>query len=172
MKIIGIIVEYNPMHKGHLEHIKKIKEIYNKSIIVAVMSGNIVQRGEFAIFDKFLRAEIAIKNNVDIIVQLPIYYSLNNANIFAQGAINLLNKFGVEEVIFGSESNNLNKNLKIAKKINKKKYQDKINDLQKKHHSLPRAFFELFKNEKIESNDLLGICYISDENKKISTKNW
>ncbi len=171
MKIIGIIVEYNPMHKGHLEHIKEIKRIHNESIIIAIMSGNIVQRGEFSIFDKFLRTKIAIKNNIDVVVQLPIYYSLNNANIFAKGAINILNKFGVEEIIFGSESNNLNKNIEIAKKINEKKYQEKLKKLQKKYHSLPKSFSKLFETEEIKSNDLLGICYISEGlkiNKKIS----
>ncbi len=170
MKIIGIIVEYNPMHKGHLNHINEIKKKYNNSLIIAVMSGNISQRGELTIYDKFIRAKTAIENGVDIVVQLPLYYSLNNANIFAEGSVKYLNKFNVEKIIYGSESNDQKSNTKIAKKLSKEKYQNELKDLKNKYHSLPVSFEKFLNGQKIKSNDILGICYTLEglkQNKKI-----
>ena len=71
MKICGIVTEYNPFHNGHLYHIKKAKEISKCDILIAVMSGNFVQRGEPAIADKWLRTKYALENGVDIVIELP-----------------------------------------------------------------------------------------------------
>ncbi len=168
MKIIGIIVEYNPFHIGHINHINQIKEKYPNSVIIASMSGNIVQRGELAIFDKFERAKKAIENGVDIVVELPIFYSLNNANIFSFGSIELLNYFKVEKIIFGSEKNDINFLKNISDKMEDENYNKQLKKEIEKSHSLPRAF-EKLHNEKIASNDILGITYIF-EGKKINSK--
>jgi len=90
MKTIAIISEYNPLHTGHLYQIKKIKEKFPQSKIVAIMSGNFVQRGEPAIFDKFLRAKYAIENGIDLIIQLPTIYSLQSAENFAFGGMKII----------------------------------------------------------------------------------
>ncbi len=104
MKICGIAAEYNPFHNGHKYHIEKTKELYGATHIVAVMSGNFTQRGDVAIFDKFRRTEIALKNGVDLVIELPVPYALGSAEQFAGGAVSLMNSLGcVEMISFGSE---------------------------------------------------------------------
>ncbi len=164
MEIIGIIVEYNPFHKGHVNHIKEIKKKYPNSLIIAAMSGNIVQRGELSIFDKFERARTAINNGVDIVVEIPIFFSLNNANIFSHGGVKLLNDFNVQKIIFGSESNDIESLKKISKKMDDEKFKKDLNKEIVINHSLPRAFQKLI-DKKIKSNDILGISYINEGSK-------
>lgn len=74
MKATGIIVEYNPFHNGHKYHIEKAREMNKENIIIAVMSGNFLQRGEPAILNKWIRTEMALLNGVDIVVELPVFY--------------------------------------------------------------------------------------------------
>lgn len=103
MKITGIVSEYNPLHNGHLYHIEKTRE-NGATHIVAVMSGNYVQRGETAVINKFERANLAIKNGVDLVIEIPTVYSLASAEFYARGAVYLLNALGcVDEISFGSE---------------------------------------------------------------------
>ena len=107
MKVSGIICEYNPFHNGHLYHIKKTRE-NGATHIVAVMSGNFVQRGDVAVINKFDRAKAAVKAGVDLVIELPVAYSLSSAEVFARGAVYLLNALGcVEELSFGSECGHL-----------------------------------------------------------------
>ena len=104
MKICGIVAEYNPFHNGHKYHIEKTKELYGATHIVAVMSGNFTQRGDAALFDKYLRAESALKNGVDLVIELPVPYALGSAEQFAWGAVSLLDSLEcVEMISFGSE---------------------------------------------------------------------
>lgn len=104
MKICGIVAEYNPFHNGHKYHIEKTKELYGATHIVAVMSGNFTQRGDPAIFDKFVRTQTALANGVDLVIELPVSYALASAEQFAFGAVSLLNALGcVEMISFGSE---------------------------------------------------------------------
>ena len=103
MKITGIICEYNPLHNGHLYHIQKTRE-NGATHIVAVMSGNYVQRGEIAVLDKFERAKLAVRSGADIVIEIPAVYSLSSAEFYARGAVWLLNSLGcVDELSFGSE---------------------------------------------------------------------
>ena len=107
MKISGIICEYNPFHNGHLYHIKKTRE-NGATHIVAVMSGNYVQRGDVAIINKFDRAKAAVKAGVDLVIELPVAYSLSTAEVFARGSLYILNALGcVDELSFGSECGHL-----------------------------------------------------------------
>lgn len=73
MKVLGLIVEYNPFHQGHLYHLNKAKELINPDITIVIMSSHFVQRGEPAISDKWTRAKVAIKNGVDLVIELPLY---------------------------------------------------------------------------------------------------
>ncbi|MCM1299789.1 MAG: nucleotidyltransferase family protein [Firmicutes bacterium] len=108
MKICGIICEYNPFHNGHKYHIEQTKEKYGATHIAAVMSGNFTQRGDVALIDKYKRAETALKNGVDLVIELPVAYALSSAEQFAQGAVYLLNSLGcVNMLSFGSESGNI-----------------------------------------------------------------
>ena len=109
MKVSGVICEYNPFHNGHQYHIQKTRE-NGATHIVAVMSGNFVQRGDVAIIDKFERARAAVRCGVDLVIELPGAYSLSGAEVFARGAMFILNSMGcIDEVSFGSESGDINK---------------------------------------------------------------
>ena len=116
MKILGLIVEYNPFHNGHLYHLKKSLEITNSTHSIAVMSGNFLQRGEPALFDKYKRAEIAVLNGVDLVVELPTLYACQSAEIFAHGAITLLNSLNcIDSICFGSEHGDIDLLVEISK---------------------------------------------------------
>ena len=115
MKVCGIIAEYNPFHNGHAYHIEKTKEQTNCDAIVAVMSGNFVQRGAPALFDKWTRTEMALKNGVDLVVELPVYYATSSAEYFAQGSIGLLDSLGiVDDLSFGAKTKDLDALKRIA----------------------------------------------------------
>lgn len=104
MKTCGIVAEYNPFHNGHKYQIEETKRRFGATHIVAVMSGNFTQRGDVAIFDKYKRAEIALKNGVDLVIELPVAYALGSAEQFALGAVSLLQSLGcVDMLSFGSE---------------------------------------------------------------------
>ena len=103
MKIVGLIAEYNPFHKGHLYHINKTKEKTGDSNIIAIMSGNFTQRGEPAILDKVLRTKMALLNGVDMVLELPVEYATGSADVFAFGAIDIINKSNfIDTLSFGS----------------------------------------------------------------------
>lgn len=114
MKISGIICEYNPIHNGHLYHIQKTRQ-NGATHIVAVMSGNFVQRGDVALVNKFERAKTAVKCGADLVIELPVAYSMSNAETFARGAVHLLDSLGcVNEISFGSECGSLEKLMTAA----------------------------------------------------------
>ena len=103
MKIYGTIAEFNPFHNGHKYLVDTIKS-QNDTALVAVMSGNFVQRGEPAIISKFARAKAAVLSGVDLVLELPLPYSISTAMYFASGAVEILNSLGVVDTIcFGSE---------------------------------------------------------------------
>ena len=104
MNLLGLIVEYNPFHNGHKYHLEKSKEITKATHTIAVMSGSFLQRGEPALFDKYTRAEMAVKSGVDLVIELPTLYACQSAEIFSHGAITTLNSLNcVNSVCFGSE---------------------------------------------------------------------
>ncbi|MCL2527450.1 MAG: nucleotidyltransferase family protein [Defluviitaleaceae bacterium] len=108
MNAAGIIVEFNPLHKGHIEHLQETKRLTQREYIIAIMSGNFVQRGEPAICDKWRRTQMALHSGVDIVIELPVPYVVSGADYFARGAVNLLAATGVvDKLCFGSESGEL-----------------------------------------------------------------
>ncbi len=108
MKIVGLVVEYNPFHNGHLYHLNKSLEKTNATHSIAIMSGNFLQRGEPALFDKYTRALAAVKNGVDLVIELPTLFSCQSAETFAHGAIAVLNSLNcVDSICFGSEEGNI-----------------------------------------------------------------
>lgn len=108
MKILGIIAEYNPFHNGHLYHLFKAKEITRADYVVAVMSGNFLQRGEPAIINKWARTKMALNAGVDLIIELPFVFSTQDANGFAFGAVKLLDSLQITDYLcFGCETADL-----------------------------------------------------------------
>lgn len=117
MKVTGIVCEYNPMHNGHIYHIEQTRK-NGATHIIAVMSGNFVQRGETAIMDKFSRASIAIKNGADLVIEIPSVYSLSSAEFYAKGAVSIMDSLGcVDEISFGSECGDISMLEKSAKSV-------------------------------------------------------
>ncbi|MBC2578959.1 nucleotidyltransferase [Clostridium sp. DJ247] len=126
MNITGIVVEYNPFHKGHLYHLQKTKELTKCDAIIAVMSGNFAQRGTPAVVDKWNRTKMALTNGVDLVLELPLIYSMSSAEFFSYGAVSLLNGLGVvNNICFGSEYGNVDILNYIAKILTEEPYEFK-----------------------------------------------
>lgn len=103
MKTYGIICEYNPFHNGHIYQIEETRK-QGATHIVAIMSGNYVQRGDVAMIDKYARAKVAVNNGVDLVIEMPVVYSLSSANFFARAGVMMLGALGcVDGISFGSE---------------------------------------------------------------------
>lgn len=104
MRTVGVVVEYNPFHNGHIYHVEQAKKVTGADAVVAVMSGNFLQRGEPAIVDKWARAEMALHGGVDLVLELPSRYAVSAAERFAHGAVRVLEATGVVDALcFGSE---------------------------------------------------------------------
>ena len=142
MKILGIITEYNPFHNGHLYHLFKAKEITGADYVVAVMSGNFLQRGEPAIINKWARTKMALNAGVDLIIELPFVFSTQDANGFAFGAIKLLDSLQIIDYLcFGCETDNLDTLYSISNflHIEPQKYKVLIVHNSKNGYEFPRA---------------------------------
>lgn len=164
---IGIICEYNPFHNGHLYHIEKIKEKYPNSTIVLVMSGNFVQRGNISIINKWDKTSIVLEKDIDLVVELPFKYASQAADIFALGAISILKELKVDKLIFGSESNDVDKlynlaNIQLTDKRYDKKVLEYLNNGENYPTALSKALKDLTKENVTEPNDLLGLSYIKE----------
>ena len=121
MKTAGIICEYNPFHTGHKYQIEKAREMSGADCVVAVMSGNYVQRGDVSVFSKYERAKSAVLGGADIVFELPAYFSLKSAEGFARGAVYMLGAMGVDAISFGAECDNLSLLKETAKIIKEEK---------------------------------------------------
>lgn len=118
MKTVGIIAEYNPFHNGHAYQIRKAKELTKADYCVVVMSGNFVQRGAPALMDKHLRTASALACGADLVIELPVCYSLSSAETFARGAVTLLDKLGmIDFLCFGSECGDIGLLMDFAKEL-------------------------------------------------------
>ena len=112
--ICGIIAEYNPFHKGHEKHIALTRKKTNADIIICVMSGSFVQRGEPAVFDKWTRAACALKSGADAVIELPLLSAVQSAEGFASGGVAVLDAAGADCISFGCETDDLPALKKIA----------------------------------------------------------
>ncbi|RHM60586.1 nucleotidyltransferase [Coprobacillus sp. AF33-1AC] len=168
MKVLGLIVEYNPFHTGHLYHIQKAKELIQPDYTIAIMSGHFVQRGEVAIVDKFKRSEIAIKYGIDLVVELPFYYVNQSADYFCKGAIDLLYHLGCTDLVFGSESGNTDEFKEIAYAIDhhQEQYDNSVKQYMKQGFRYPdacnQALSKLLNKTVTTPNDLLGLGYVKE----------
>ncbi len=158
---IGIIAEYNPFHNGHIYHINKIKEMYPGSIIILVLNGYFLQRGEISILSKEDKTRIALEYGVNIVIELPFLYGTQSADIFARESIKLLNKLKVNKIVFGSECNNINELSNIANIQEKSSFNDLVKSYIKQGINYPTALAKAINtNFLYKPNDLLGISYI------------
>lgn len=164
MNVIGIIAEYNPFHYGHLYQINKVKELYPDSLIIVVLNGNFTQRGDVSIVNKWDKTKIILENNVDLVVELPTFYGINNADIFAHGALEILNNLKIDTLVFGTERDKIDELYDIAKIKTTNNYKVKLKEYLDKGYSFPNASFsavENITNIKINTpNDILALSYI------------
>lgn len=171
MKVVGLITEYNPFHNGHKYHLEKSKELTNSEYSVAVMSGNFLQRGEPAIVDKWTRAKMAVESEVDLVLELPTFYSCQSAEYFGYGAVKLLDSLGVvDNICFGSEHGEIDILFKIAKVIlNEPKtfvnhLKVSLSEGNPFHKARSYALREYFKNDTTVDNDLIEKVISSPNN--------
>lgn len=178
MTITGIIAEYNPFHLGHAYQIAETKRrIGPDSAIVCVMSGDYVQRGEPAIFSKFVRARAALSCGADLVIELPLPWSMASAEYFAGGAVAILNGLGVVDYLsFGSESADLDGMYKIVQAEKSTDFSQKIKSAMEEGISYPAArtaVLEELTGGKAEAlrrpNDTLGIEYLKALDRQHST---
>ena len=172
-KVIGIIAEYNPFHNGHLYHLQKSLQETGSSYSVAIISGNFTQRGSTSLIDKWTKTEIAIKNGIDLVIELPLLYSISSAENFAKGAIKILNSLKVIDYLsFGSESGDISTLNIIADTLYKepKAYKNILSHERSKGLSFPKARenalhmylndIRIFSNTLSSPNNILGIEYL------------
>ncbi|MDR1754027.1 MAG: nucleotidyltransferase family protein [Eubacterium sp.] len=169
MELGAVICEYNPFHNGHKYHVDETKKRYGITHMVAVMSGGFTQRGDVAVFDKWQRSEAAIKNGIDLVIELPVSYSLASAEQFAMGAVTLLNKLGgIKYLSFGSECGNIDLLSETAGAVHYVSEQEEFRALLRRGESYPKAlqtavsrFYEDdVANTLASPNNTLGIEYL------------
>lgn len=171
MKICFAVCEYNPFHNGHLYHLEYIKRELKPDYTVIIMSGDFTQRGEIAITDKYTRAIHAVKAGADAVIELPTVFATANAEIFAKGAIKLINYCGGEKILcFGTESGEKNKLLSTAaalseeskefKKLFKEELKSGVPAIKAKCNALEKMHIENLDFDLLKSpNNILGIEY-------------
>jgi predicted nucleotidyltransferase len=172
LKVLGIIVEYNPLHDGHLYHLTSSIELVKPDFVVAVMSGNFVQRGEPSIVDKFARTKMALNAGIDVVFELPTIYSIQDARGFAIGSVGILNATNVvTDLVFGSESNDLKIIEKIASLIVEESpaFERTLKEHLGNGLSFPNArrlaissLLNYDAEQMRYSNDILGIEYVAE----------
>ncbi|MDR1673929.1 MAG: nucleotidyltransferase family protein [Oscillospiraceae bacterium] len=168
MKTAGIICEYNPFHNGHLYHINQTRQTAGATHTVGIMSGNFVQRGDIALFNKFDRAEFAVRHGIDLVIELPTVYALSSAEYFAAGAIEILNALGCVDLLsFGSECGRIESLEQTAELCIKAENSPELLRLLKAGNSYPAAMHDLIRKDNRNAaevlahpNNLLGIEYI------------
>lgn len=164
MKATGIVVEYNPFHNGHKYHLQKTKVLNPNNIIIAVMSGDFVQRGEPSIIDRWTKTKMALANGVDLVIELPVFYSSQSAEIFAKGAVGILEELKCESMVFGSESGKIDELKRISTLQESEEFKIKLKERLKSGDSYPTAHSstmkEILGESELNSNDILGLEYI------------
>lgn len=171
MKSCGIIVEYNPFHNGHQYHAKMAREMSGAEVVIAVMSGNFLQRGEPAIIDKWTRAREALAYGVDLVIELPFAYAVQSADYFAAGGIKLLHALHCEALCFGTDKQSEMDYERFGHFV--KKHQTEINQqyqvIKNNGMSYPQQMTEVFRrlypNSDLDfssPNHILGLSYAKE----------
>ncbi len=156
MKTAAIICEYNPFHNGHKYMIEKTREQYGATHIVCVMSGNFTQRGDFALCDKYERTKAALMGGADLVVELPVAFSLASAEYFARGACHIINALScVDYLCFGSENGNTDILKEAAGAVHFAMDSEMFTDYMKSGLSYPAALKKTV--EQYYSDDVVDI---------------
>lgn len=170
--VLGIVAEYNPLHNGHVYHIQNAKERAKAEYVVLIMTGNFTQRGNTSIVDKWEKTRMALKNGVDLVIELPTIYSISSAENFADGAIKILNELRfISHISFGMEEEDITLINNIASVMTNepKEYKNYLKEALKEGDSYPKAcekaLLKYLNDSKYEnvlngSNNILAIEYL------------
>lgn len=171
MDSVGIVAEYNPFHNGHQYQLQMAKKNTDSNIVIAIMSGNFLQRGEPALVSKWARTKMALQLGVDLVIELPYAFTIQKAENFAFGAVFILNAMKCKKICFGSESGDITTFYETYDFIENHKddYEKYIRSFIHTGMSYPKALSEAFKklNPKIDTidlskpNNILGYYYLS-----------
>lgn len=160
MKNIGIVCEYNPFHNGHAKQLAAFDRT------VCLMSGNYVQRGEPSIFDKYLRAQAAVRCGASLVLELPITVAVRSAEGFADGALEIFSRLGcVDAICFGSEEGNINSIMSTAETLLRPEFPPLLRSELEKGVSFPTARQRAVERMGAEAavlerpNDILAVEY-------------
>ena len=164
---IGIVAEYNPFHNGHLYQIRKIREIFGKDVFIAVVvSGDFVQRGEISFLDKWEKTQVNLECGVNLVAELPLYYSIQNAEIFSKMATRILDYLGMDIQVFGAEEENIEILQKVLDLQKKQDYKDKLMEYMKKGNSYSTSQRLTLKEYELDgivkSNNILALEYMRE----------
>ena len=161
MSVVGIICEYNPFHNGHLHHLQKAKEIANGDVVIAILTGYFSMRGDISVLNKYDKIKTAIDSGVDITIELPYLLGTQNADIFAYNSVYLLNKMGVQTIVSGSESCDIDKIKKIYEIEKNIDFQNQIKNNLKTGSSYRKSYTDALTQYDLtlNSNDMLNIKY-------------
>ena len=164
---IGIVAEYNPFHNGHLYQIRKIREIFGKDVFIAVVgSGDFVQRGEISFLDKWEKTQVNLEYGVNLVAELPLYYSIQNAEIFSKMATRILDYLGMDIQVFGAEEENIEVLQKVLDLQKRQDYKDKLMGYMKKGNSYSTsqrlALKEYELDGIVKSNNILALEYMRE----------
>lgn len=164
---IGIVAEYNPFHNGHLYQIRKIREIFGKDVFIAVVvSGDFVQRGEISFLDKWEKTQVNLECDVNLVAELPLYYSIQNAEIFSKMATRILDYLGMDIQVFGAEEENIEVLQKVLDLQKRQDYKDKLMGYMKKGNSYSTsqrlALKEYELDGIVKSNNILALEYMRE----------
>ena len=165
MQSVGIVAEYNPFHNGHLYHLQKVKEMFPETVIILVLGGSFTQRGNVSILDKWTKTKIALEAGADMVVELPFPFATGSADIFAEGAMAILNYLQAEAVVFGSESNDIEGMEKLVDiQLQDPTFSSLVQVYLRMGYNYPtalsQALTEITGHTYHLPNDLLGISYI------------
>lgn len=182
MKTVGIIAEYNPLHNGHLFQLETARKLYGADCVVVAMSGNFTQRGDLAVFEKKIRAQMAVECGADVVIEIPSCFATAGLDVFAEGSVSLLNSIGIVDILlFGSECGDVDKLEKIALAMMDKDTYSVVRRGMSEEFSVSKymntKLVDFFDTNEIEEvmritkspNNILGILYIYYLKKSRST---
>ena len=167
VEAVGIICEYNPLHKGHIYHIEETKKKFPGRTLILVLNGYFLERGEVSLLSKENKTLAALIYGVDLVVELPFIFGGQSADIFAEAALKILNILGCKDIVFGSECDDIEILKKVSLIQNTSEYNKKVKELLDTGLNYPTALAKALdiKENIFNPNDLLGISYLKAINK-------